>query len=167
MPLSPWPGRNRLRILRMRLNFSLRSLGSRIRREADPGDYGSSSRRQRASDRIPLCTPAAGGLWGVCTVSFRSFESPEFAPKGLTESPAYDIVIERDKIQVFFLCLKIGKRRNQAEVANMRTRITLACTECKQRNYNTTKDKKTHPDRMETSKYCRFCRKHTVHKETK
>ena len=31
----------------------------------------------------------------------------------------------------------------------MRTRITLACTECKQRNYNTTKDKKTHPDRMD------------------
>ncbi|HIT63121.1 MAG TPA: 50S ribosomal protein L33, partial [Candidatus Ventrimonas merdavium] len=24
----------------------------------------------------------------------------------------------------------------------MRTRITLACTECKQRNYNMTKDKK-------------------------
>ena len=38
----------------------------------------------------------------------------------------------------------------------MRTKITLACTECKQRNYNTTKDKKTHPDRMETKKYCRF-----------
>ena len=49
----------------------------------------------------------------------------------------------------------------------MRTRITLACTECKHRNYNTTKDKKTHPDRMETSKYCRFCKKHTTHKETK
>lgn len=49
----------------------------------------------------------------------------------------------------------------------MRTKITLACTECKQRNYNTTKDKKTHPDRMETSKYCRFCKKHTAHKETK
>ena len=30
-----------------------------------------------------------------------------------------------------------------------------------------TKDKKAHPDRMETSKYCRFCRKHTAHKETK
>lgn len=43
----------------------------------------------------------------------------------------------------------------------------LACTECKQRNYNTTKDKKTHPDRMETKKYCRFCRTHTMHKETK
>lgn len=48
----------------------------------------------------------------------------------------------------------------------MRTRITLACTECKQRNYNTTKDKKTHPDRMEIKKYCRFCRTHTTHKET-
>lgn len=53
------------------------------------------------------------------------------------------------------------------EVEEMRTRITLACTECKQRNYNTTKDKKAHPDRMETMKYCRFCRKHTTHKETK
>ena len=49
----------------------------------------------------------------------------------------------------------------------MRTKITLARTECKQRNYNTTKDKKTHPDRMETKKYCRFCKTHTLHKETK
>ena len=50
---------------------------------------------------------------------------------------------------------------------DMRTKITLACTECKQRNYNTTKDKKTMPDRMEIKKYCRFCKKHTLHKETK
>ena len=34
----------------------------------------------------------------------------------------------------------------------MRTRITLECTECKNRNYNMTKDKKAHPDRMETKK---------------
>ena len=53
------------------------------------------------------------------------------------------------------------------EVEVMRTRITLACTECQRRNYNMTKDKKTHPDRMETKKYCRFCRTHTMHKETK
>ena len=38
----------------------------------------------------------------------------------------------------------------------VRVRITLACTECKQRNYNMTKDKKTHPDRMETKKYCQI-----------
>ena len=59
------------------------------------------------------------------------------------------------------------QNRSKAEVEVVRTRITLACTECKQRNYNMTKDKKTHPDRMETKKYCRFCRSHTLHKETK
>ena len=48
----------------------------------------------------------------------------------------------------------------------MRTRVTLECTECKQRNYNMTKDKKTHPERMETKKYCKFCKTHTLHKET-
>ena len=40
-------------------------------------------------------------------------------------------------------------------------------TECKQRNYNTTKNKKNNPDRLEMKKYCRFCKKHTVHRETK
>ncbi|EDM50230.1 ribosomal protein L33, partial [Eubacterium ventriosum ATCC 27560] len=59
------------------------------------------------------------------------------------------------------------KHIKNAEVKLMRTRITLECTECKQRNYNTTKDKKTHPDRVETKKYCKFCQKHTLHKETK
>ncbi len=49
----------------------------------------------------------------------------------------------------------------------MRTRITLACTECKNRNYDTTKDKKTHPDRVEIKKYCPTCKRHTIHKETK
>ncbi len=50
---------------------------------------------------------------------------------------------------------------------NMRTRITLACSECKQRNYDTMKEKKNTPDRLELNKYCRFCKKHTLHKETK
>ncbi|MCX8118318.1 MAG: 50S ribosomal protein L33 [Desulfobacterota bacterium] len=49
----------------------------------------------------------------------------------------------------------------------MRTIINLACTECKRRNYSTTKNKRTTPDKLELKKYCRFCRKHTVHKETK
>ena len=48
----------------------------------------------------------------------------------------------------------------------MTVKITLACTECKQRNYNTTKNKKNNPDRLEMKKYCRFCKKHTVHRET-
>ena len=40
----------------------------------------------------------------------------------------------------------------------MRVKITLACTECKQRNYNMMKEKKNHPERMETKKYCRLIR---------
>ena len=31
----------------------------------------------------------------------------------------------------------------------MRVKITLACQDCKQRNYNMTKDKKTHPDKSD------------------
>lgn len=49
----------------------------------------------------------------------------------------------------------------------MRVKITLACTECKQRNYNTMKNKKNDPDRLEMHKYCKFCQKQTLHKETK
>jgi len=48
----------------------------------------------------------------------------------------------------------------------MRVKITLRCNECKQRNYNTMKNKNT-PDKLELNKYCPFCRKHTVHTETK
>lgn len=49
----------------------------------------------------------------------------------------------------------------------MRVKITLVCSECKQRNYDSTKNKKNNPDRLELKKYCRFCRKHTLHRETK
>ena len=49
----------------------------------------------------------------------------------------------------------------------MRVRITLACTECKQRNYDTTKNNKNDPDRLEMNKYCKICRKHTHHTEPK
>jgi len=49
----------------------------------------------------------------------------------------------------------------------MRDIITLACTECKRRNYTTTKNKRRTPGKMELKKYCPFDRRHTVHKETK
>jgi large subunit ribosomal protein L33 len=47
----------------------------------------------------------------------------------------------------------------------MRDIIALACTECKRRNYSTTKNKKKTSERLEFSKYCRFCRKHTGHRK--
>ena len=49
----------------------------------------------------------------------------------------------------------------------MRENVTLQCGDCKRRNYVTTKNKKTTTGKLEFRKYCRFCRKHTSHKETK
>ena len=60
---------------------------------------------------------------------------------------------------------KIGGAERMA--AGARVKITLRCDECKQRNYNTVKNKKNTSDRLERSKYCPFCRKHTKHVETK
>lgn len=60
---------------------------------------------------------------------------------------------------------KIGGAERMA--ADARIKITLRCEECKQRNYNTVKNKKNTSDRLERNKYCPFCRKHTKHVETK
>ncbi|HVM32800.1 MAG TPA: 50S ribosomal protein L33 [bacterium] len=49
----------------------------------------------------------------------------------------------------------------------MREQITLACSDCKRRNYNSTRDKRKNPNKVEVKKYCRWCRKHSLHKETK
>ena len=54
-----------------------------------------------------------------------------------------------------------------------RVQVILECTEMKDSGlpgtsrYITTKNKKNTPDRIEMKKYCRFCRKHTMHSETK
>ncbi len=49
----------------------------------------------------------------------------------------------------------------------MRDSIILSCTECKRKNYMTTKNKRKHQEKFKVKKYCRFCDKHVVHKETK
>ena len=49
----------------------------------------------------------------------------------------------------------------------MRDHVTLACNDCKNRNYITTKNTRLHPDRVEQKKFCSTCRKHTAHKETR
>ncbi len=49
----------------------------------------------------------------------------------------------------------------------MREIITLACTQCKRRNYSTNKNRRNTTERLERKKYCKFCHTHTVHKETK
>ncbi|MBI3541377.1 MAG: 50S ribosomal protein L33 [Deltaproteobacteria bacterium] len=49
----------------------------------------------------------------------------------------------------------------------MRSIIQMECSECKSRNYSTTKNKTKTPGKLEMKKFCRFCRKHTAHKEAK
>jgi large subunit ribosomal protein L33 len=48
-----------------------------------------------------------------------------------------------------------------------RPKITLACTECTQRNYVTVKNRQNDRDRIELKKSCRFDRRHTLHRETR
>nr|YP_010443773.1 ribosomal protein L33 [Vacuolaria virescens]UTE94660.1 ribosomal protein L33 [Vacuolaria virescens] len=54
--------------------------------------------------------------------------------------------------------------------------ITLECTNCRVSNekrapgvsrYSTTKNRKNTPARLELKKYCQYCDKHLIHKETK
>ncbi|WP_248925875.1 50S ribosomal protein L33 [Paenibacillus hamazuiensis] len=49
----------------------------------------------------------------------------------------------------------------------MRVIVTLACTETGDRNYTTSKNKKTHPGRLEMMKYCPRLKKRTLHRETR
>lgn len=45
----------------------------------------------------------------------------------------------------------------------------LACSECKRINYYTKKSKKLIQSgkKLELKKYCKWCKKHTLHKETR
>ncbi len=49
----------------------------------------------------------------------------------------------------------------------MREVVSLSCGECKRKNYTTTKDRKKQSGRIELKKYCRFCRKHVAHRESR
>ncbi|NJN45059.1 MAG: 50S ribosomal protein L33 [Anaerolineae bacterium] len=45
--------------------------------------------------------------------------------------------------------------------------VTLQCTECKERNYITEKNRRNDTARMELKKFCPRCRLHQLHRETK
>ena len=51
--------------------------------------------------------------------------------------------------------------------SGVRVEVTLACTQCKRRNYVSEKSKRNTPDRVEFRKYCRWCGEHTPHRETR
>lgn len=45
--------------------------------------------------------------------------------------------------------------------------IHLACTECRSRNYTSTKNRRNDPDRLEFRKFCPRCRGHRLHREVR
>ena len=45
--------------------------------------------------------------------------------------------------------------------------ITLACPDCRERSYTSTKNRRNDPDRLELNKYCPRCRQHRVHREVR
>ena len=50
-------------------------------------------------------------------------------------------------------------------MAKKKKRSKLVCQECKKTSYFTNKTKAVE-EKLEMSKFCKECRKHTVHKET-
>ena len=54
-----------------------------------------------------------------------------------------------------------------AKATDVRPKITMACVDCKERNYITTKNRRNDPDRIGLKKFCSRCGKHTAHRETR
>ena len=55
-------------------------------------------------------------------------------------------------------------REQAGERRQSRIAVSLACADCRARNYKTTK---TPGQLVELKKFCKTCNKHTVHNETK
>ena len=45
--------------------------------------------------------------------------------------------------------------------------ISMACTDCRSRNYTTAKNKRNDADRLELRKFCPRCRGHRPHREAR
>ena len=54
-----------------------------------------------------------------------------------------------------------------ASSTDVRPKITLACEQCKHRNYITKKNRRNDPDRLEIKKFCPNCGTHRAHRESR
>ena len=86
-------------------------------------------------------------------------QATEYVPSGparlLQDLPA----------QVLFLSSSVTELRMAR--GDVRIKVTLACEVCKRRNYQTNKSKRNNPDRITLRKYCKWCRQHQSHRETR
>jgi len=61
----------------------------------------------------------------------------------------------------------MAANKSGAKSKKIRRVVALACTVCKKRNYNTSKNTKTFTERIQLQKYCPYCKAKTLHKEEK
>ncbi|MGX7014979.1 50S ribosomal protein L33 [Vagococcus silagei] len=47
------------------------------------------------------------------------------------------------------------------------SKSSLACSECGSRNYSKAVNTANRTERLEVKKFCKYCKKHTLHRETK
>ena len=59
------------------------------------------------------------------------------------------------------------ERETTVAKSDKRPGVTMACEQCKRRNYQTTKNKVNTRDRLQLKKYCPWCSSHTDHRETR
>ena len=60
-----------------------------------------------------------------------------------------------------------GRTRRDGEEGRQPPEDHARLHECRRRNYNTVKNRVNDRDRLEMKKYCRWCRRHTLHRETR
>ncbi len=63
----------------------------------------------------------------------------------------------------------VAARTSQTNMATKtkENMVKLRCSECKEINYYTSRNKKKIKEKLEVNKFCNRCRKHTLHKEMK
>jgi large subunit ribosomal protein L33 len=56
----------------------------------------------------------------------------------------------------------MARKRGEARIL-----VTMQCSDCRERNYLTSKNRRNDPQRLEQRKYCSRCRTHRAHREVR
>jgi large subunit ribosomal protein L33 len=125
----------------------------------------------RGPPKTAICRPTAKRAMAALRLARGGPPSPAGrAPFSLPGAPGPGILGCERAARPFSLCSILRTapyRASEMAKKENRVMVVLACNECKRRNYNTQKNRQHNSDRMELSKYCRWCRCHRPHRETK
>jgi large subunit ribosomal protein L33 len=125
-----------------------------VDKQVNPVDNGLMRKRQR--DRVPFTRVKFRPLGGVA-------QSAEQAAHNRCVTGSSPVSATQSRYPV----APVVERHSIVAATDVRPKITLACQECKHRNYITKKNRRNDPDRLELKKFCPNCRCHTAHRETR